>query len=115
MMHRVLAAPLALVLVATIAAQAKDTEAARRASLEAALWALGYWLLGALPNFSEAFYFSLVTFTTLGYGDVTLSEEWRMLGALEAANGIVMFGWTTALITNVARHLFFRDLPAQDS
>ena len=43
-------------------------------------------------------YFSMVTFTTLGYGDVTLDPSWRLLASFEAANGIVIFGWTTALI-----------------
>ena len=43
------------------------------------------------------------------HGDVTLSNEWRLLGAFEAANGIIMFGWTTALITSVAQRLFFHD------
>ena len=40
----------------------------------------------------------MVTFTTLGYGDVLLNERWRILGSFEAANGIIMFGWTTAII-----------------
>lgn len=43
-------------------------------------------------------YFSMVTFTTLGYGDITLGGDWRLLASFEAANGIIMFGWTTALI-----------------
>ena len=75
------------------------------AYLESVLWAGFYVIVGALPTFSEAVYFSLVTFTTLGYGDVTLSEEWRILAALEAANGIMMFGWTTAIIVAVFRRL----------
>jgi hypothetical protein len=74
--------------------------------LESALWARFYVWAGALPTFAEALYFSLVTFTTLGYGDVTLHEEWRMLGAFQAANGILMFGWTTALIVAVAQRVF---------
>jgi len=73
---------------------------------EAALWACAYWWLGALQSFGEALYFSLVTFTTLGYGDVTLPPRWRMLGAVEAANGTIMFGWTTALIVALAQRLF---------
>lgn len=76
------------------------------AVLESALWAGLYVWVGALPAFEEALYFSLVTFTTLGYGDVTLHEEWRMLGAFQAANGILMFGWTTALIVAVAQRVF---------
>lgn len=77
------------------------------AYLESVLWAGFYVFVDALPNFPEAVYFSLVTFTTLGYGDVTLGEEWRMLAALEAANGIMMFGWTTAIIVAVSHRLLF--------
>ena len=75
--------------------------------LESTLWAGFYWQVGALPEFGEALYFSLVTFTTLGYGDITLQGEWRLLSAFEAANGIIMFGWTTAIIVAVAQRLFF--------
>ena len=78
------------------------------AGLESTLWAGAYWGLGELPDFRQALYFSLVTFTTLGYGDVTLSEQWRLLGAFEAANGIMMFGWTTALIAAASQRLYFR-------
>jgi hypothetical protein len=81
------------------------------ACFESVLWACLYWGVGALPELREAFYFSLVTFTTLGYGDVTLGDEWRLLGAFEAANGIIMFGWTTALIVAVANRLFLHHQP----
>ena len=76
------------------------------AILESSLWAGFYVVVGALPTFEQASYFSLVTFTTLGYGDITLHEDWRMLGAFQAANGILMFGWTTALIVAVAHRVF---------
>jgi hypothetical protein len=76
------------------------------AYLEAAIWACFYWASGALPAFADAMYFSLVTFTTLGYGDVVLGDEWRILAAFESANGIIMFGWTTALIVNIGHHVF---------
>jgi len=76
------------------------------AFLEAGLWALLYVGVGELPDLEDALYFSLVTFTTLGYGDLTLKEEWRILGAFQAANGVIMFGWTTALIVAVAHRLF---------
>ena len=81
------------------------------AFLESALWAGFYRMVGALPTLGDAFYFSLVTFTTLGYGDVTLDEEWRLLAAFEAANGIIMFGWTTAIIAAAAQRLFFHHPP----
>jgi hypothetical protein len=73
--------------------------------LESGVWALLYLGVGALPNLHEALYFSLVTFTTLGYGDVTLSNEWRLLGGFEAANGIIIFGWTTALIVSLLQRV----------
>lgn len=66
--------------------------------LDAVLWAHAYVQVGAIPDFETALYFSMVTFTTLGYGDITLSPDWRLLASFEAANGIIMFGWTTALI-----------------
>jgi hypothetical protein len=77
--------------------------------LESGLWAGFYVMVHALPTFGDAIYFSLVTFTTLGYGDITLDEKWRVLAAFEAANGIIMFGWTTAIIATVAHRLFFDD------
>ena len=69
--------------------------------IEASLWALVYLFIPeitALPDWQTALYFSMVTFTTLGYGDIVLSGEWRTLAAVQAANGVIMFGWTTALI-----------------
>jgi len=75
---------------------------------EAALWAGFYVWVDALSSFQQALYFSLVTFTTLGYGDVTLDEQWRILGAFQAANGILMFGWTTALLVAVSQRVVKR-------
>jgi voltage-gated potassium channel Kch len=65
---------------------------------EASAWATTYFMLGVIADFEKALYFSTVTYTTLGYGDVVLEEQWRLLSSFEAANGIIMFGWTTALI-----------------
>jgi len=69
--------------------------------LEAILWAFLYMALPAqagLKNFHEAVYFSMITFTTLGYGDVTLTEPWQVLAGAEGMVGIVVFGLTTALL-----------------
>lgn len=66
--------------------------------LDAVLWAFAYMAIGAIPDFEAALYFSMVTFTTLGYGDLTLEADWRLLASFEAANGIIMFGWATALV-----------------
>ena len=73
--------------------------------LDAVIWAYVYLRVGAIEQIETALYFSMVTFTTLGYGDVTLPPDWRLLASFEAANGIMMFGWTTALIAAVIQRL----------
>ena len=75
--------------------------------LEVVVWAVTYLLIGAIEGVEPALYFSTVTFTTLGYGDVTLGERWRLLGAFQAANGIIMFGWTTAIVIAAVQRVYF--------
>lgn len=78
-------------------------------TLEIILWAGVYQTLmpvNELASFEEAVYFSFVTFTTLGYGDITLSEGWRLLSGIEALNGILLVGWTTAMIFSVVQHIW---------
>ena len=58
-------------------------------------WAVAYALIRAMPDFQSAVYFSAVTYTTTGYGDLVLPERWRLLGAIEALTGILMCGWST--------------------
>ena len=70
------------------------------------VWALAYLAAGAIEGIEKAFYFSVVTFTTLGYGDIVLGEGLRLLAGFEAANGIIMFGWTTALVFAVVQSLY---------
>lgn len=67
--------------------------------LQMAIWALLFILLGEFEGFTQALYFSGVTFSTLGYGDLVLSKPRQLLSALEAANGILMFGVSTAVLT----------------
>ena len=57
--------------------------------------------LAALGDFEAALYFSTASFTTLGYGDVVLDHRWRLLGAIEGANGLLLFGWSTAFLISV--------------
>ena len=69
--------------------------------IEALLWALLYRALpteAGLSSLKEAVYFSLVSFTTLGYGDVTLSPQWELLGPMESMAGITVIGLTTAIL-----------------
>ena len=75
------------------------------ALLEITIWAATYLVVGAMSALEPALYFSTVTFTTLGYGDVTLDAGWRLLAAIQAANGTIMFGWTTALVIAVIRRI----------
>jgi hypothetical protein len=72
--------------------------------VQVAFWALLYSLLGAFEDFETAVYFSGVTFTSLGYGDVVLDGRMRLLAPLQAANGLMMFGITTALFIAAVQH-----------
>ena len=62
------------------------------------IWALLFMLLGEFEHFREAFYHSAVNFSTLGYGDIVMSDERRLLGPMEAVNGVLMIGVTTAAL-----------------
>ena len=64
---------------------------------------------GEFKDFATAFYHSVVNFTTLGYGDLVMSEKRRILGALEAANGVLMFGLTTSILFVVLNELVSRE------
>jgi hypothetical protein len=68
---------------------------------EIAAWALFYVLRHALPDLQSALYFSAVTYTTTGYGDLVLPPEWRLVGAVEALTGILMCGWSTGFFVAV--------------
>ena len=65
--------------------------------LQVGLWALLFVGLGEFTSYAPAFYHSMVNFTSLGYGDLVMSEDWRLLGAMEAAGGILMFGVSTGV------------------
>jgi hypothetical protein len=71
-------------------------------------WALLFMLIGEFGDFATAFYHSTVNFTSLGYGDIVMSEEHRLLGALEAANGVLMFGLSAGAILSVMNGMFSR-------
>ena len=81
--------------------------------IEIALWAVLLVICGEFQEFGNAFYHSAVNYTTLGYGDLLLTPSWRMLGPLEAANGALMFGVSTAMVFAVIQRLLlarFEDL-----
>jgi hypothetical protein len=77
------------------------------------LWAALFVICGEFQEFGNAYYHSAVNYTTLGYGDLLLTPSWRLLGPLEAANGALMFGVSTAMIFAVIQRLVlarFEDL-----
>ena len=63
--------------------------------IEITVWASFYVWTDAMPDLPSALYFSAVTYTTTGYGDLVLPQEWRLVGAVEALTGILMCGWST--------------------
>jgi len=71
--------------------------------LEVFIWASAYSLLNAAPADANVAYFAFVNYTTLGYGDIVPVEQWRLLGPMTAMNGVLLFGWSTAVIFEVLR------------
>ena len=70
-------------------------------TLEVFVWSLAYAIVHAAPDDASLVYFAFVNYTTLGYGDVTPLAKWRLLGPMTALNGVLMIGWSTALIFEV--------------
>jgi hypothetical protein len=81
-------------------------------TLEVVVWALAYALVDAAPAGSDLLYFAFVNYTTLGYGDITPVPAWRLSGPMTAMNGILMFGWSTAVLFEVLRKTLDHLAPA---
>jgi hypothetical protein len=73
--------------------------------MEIALWAVLFRICGEFPDLGTAYYHSAVNYTTLGYGDLIMTPSWKLLGPMEAANGMLMFGVSTAIIFAVIQRL----------
>lgn len=73
---------------------------------QVAIWAVLFMYLGEFTDFLTAYYHSTVNFASLGYGDIVMSEKWRLLGALEASNGVLMFGLSAGTLFAVMSNLF---------
>jgi hypothetical protein len=71
--------------------------------VEVMVWALVYAIVGVAPAGTGVMYFAFVNYTTLGYGDIIPVDRWRLLGPMTAMNGILLFGWSTAVIFDVLR------------
>ena len=74
--------------------------------IEIAVWAAFYAWKDAMPDMQSAIYFSAVTYTTTGYGDLVLPQEWRLVGGIEALTGILMCGWSTGFFFVVVSQMF---------
>jgi hypothetical protein len=72
-------------------------------SIQVWIWATVFLAVGAFEALEPALYFSLVSFSTVGFGDITLGPDWRLLSALTAANGFMSFGWSTAYMVELVR------------
>jgi hypothetical protein len=70
---------------------------------EVLVWSLTYAIFGVAPEGADIVYFAFVNYTTLGYGDVTPVERWHLLGPMTAMNGVLLFGWSTAVVFEVLR------------
>jgi len=81
---------------------------------EVLVWALTYAAVGAAPEGADRVYFAFVNYTTLGYGDVVPTPRWRLLGPMTAMNGVLLFGWSTAVIFEVLRNVLIRSRSKTD-
>ena len=80
-------------------------------TLEVLVWAIIYFFVDLAPAGSSLVYFAFVNYTTLGYGDIIPAAQWQLLGPIAAMNGVLLFGWSTAVIFEVLREILARILP----
>ena len=73
--------------------------------LEIWSYAAIYTVLDAFAHFEEALYFSTISYAAIGYGDLHLPQQWRLLGAIEGVNGVILLGWSTAFFVNLLMRL----------
>ncbi|MFE8107700.1 potassium channel family protein [Sphingomonas melonis] len=84
-------------------------------AVEIWLYAAFYFGVSALPGLEPALYFSTASFTTVGYGDVVLTPAWRVVGAIESANGIILLGWSTAFFIAIVGRIRWLEAEMQAS
>ena len=73
--------------------------------VQVGIWAVLFVYLGEFGDFTTSFYHSMVNFASLGYGDIVMMDDWRLLGAIEACNGVLMFGLSAGTLLSVMTHL----------
>ena len=76
---------------------------------EVVAWAFAYAIVAVAPPDTDLIYFAFVNYTTLGYGDVTPSTRWLLLGPMTAMNGVLLFGWSSAVIFAILQKAFTAD------
>jgi len=69
--------------------------------IEIIMWSLSYMAVSAIPSSADGLYFAFVNFTSLGYGDIVPLERWHLMGPMTAMNGVLLFGWSTAVLFQV--------------
>ena len=74
--------------------------------VEISVWAAAFTAANVLPDFETSLYYSLKSYTTVGYGDVLPPNSWRLLGPFEAAVGILMLGWSTGIIVAAVQRIY---------
>ncbi len=74
--------------------------------IQVGLWAVVFWQAQELPNLETALYFSLATYTTIGFGDVVVGPGWRVLAGIEGLTGILLVGWSTAFVFAVVNRMY---------
>lgn len=74
--------------------------------IQVGLWAVVFWVARLLPNLETALYFSLESYTTIGFGDVVLGPGWRVLAGIEGLTGILLVGWSTAFVFSVVNRMY---------
>lgn len=72
-------------------------------------YAIAYWMLGVLPTIEQALYYSISAYSTIGEAGPILPQPWRVVGALEAINGMLLLGWSTAFLYKILDHLLVSD------
>ena len=74
--------------------------------IQVGLWAVAFWHAQQLPNLETALYFSIATYTTIGFGDVVVGPGWRVLAGIEGLTGILLLGWSTAFVFAVVNRMY---------
>jgi len=74
--------------------------------IQVGLWAVVYWFAHEVPTLETAVYFSIVTYTTIGFGDVVLGPGWRVLAGIEGLTGVLLIGWSTAFVFAIVNRMY---------